>query len=80
MDAGGQPLSHDLLLKSLEGIEFDFDENGDPIWPTLVMSPSMGEQFRRLPPMTPEQKKALEEMIERKREKFNARKRNRQLS
>ena len=78
-DAGGRPFSFELYLEGLERIELQFDREGKPILPTLVMHPSMAEHLRSMPPITPEQQKAMDELIERKRTEFNARRRHRKL-
>jgi hypothetical protein len=79
-DANGEKLSHKLILKSLENVNLDFDENGQPEMPMLVTSPAMLEAIKALPPPTEEETRAWNAMIERKREEFNARRRHRQLS
>lgn len=52
LDAQGQPLSAELILKMWETMQFDFDEQGNPKMPTLVFNPvqkqNVEEQFRRL--------------------------------
>lgn len=52
LDAQGQPLSAELILKMWETMQFDFDEQGNPKMPTLVFNPvqkqKVEEQFRRL--------------------------------
>jgi hypothetical protein len=52
LDAEGQPLSAELILKMWERIQLDFDEQGNPKMPTLVFNPiqhqRVEEQFRRL--------------------------------
>lgn len=52
IDAQGQPLSAELILKAWETIQIDFDEKGNPKMPTLVFNPiqkqNVEEQFRRL--------------------------------
>jgi hypothetical protein len=78
-DAGGRPFSFELYLEALERIELQFDREGNPILPTLIMHPSMAEQARSQPPITPEQQKAMDDLIERKRTEFNARRRHRKL-
>lgn len=78
-DAGGRPFSFELYLEVLERMEIQFDREGNPILPTLVMHPSMAEQLRSQPPITPEQEKAKNDLIERKRTEFNARRRHRKL-
>jgi hypothetical protein len=79
MDAGGRPFSFELFLEGLERIEIQFDREGKPILPTLVVHPSMAEKLRSMPPTTPEQQKAMDALIERKRTEFNARRRHRKL-
>jgi hypothetical protein len=79
-NANGQPLSHELILKSFENVEIEFDEHDNPVLPTLVVSPDMSEALQKLKPMTEEQQRAWDEMIEKKRREFNDRRRHRQLS
>lgn len=79
MDAGGRPFSFELFLEGLERIELQFDRDGKPHLPTLVVHPSMAEKLRSMPPPTAEQQKALDDLIERKRTEFNARRRHRKL-
>jgi hypothetical protein len=78
-DAGGRPFSFELYLEGLERMELRFDREGKPEMPTLIVAPSMAEHLRSLPPITPAQQKALDELIERKRTEFNARRRHRKL-
>jgi hypothetical protein len=78
-DAGGRPFSFELYLEALERMEIQFDREGNPILPTLVMHPVMAEQLRSLPPMTQEQQRAMDDLIERKRTEFNASRRHRKL-
>lgn len=40
VDAAGRPLTHELILSALEKVEIDFDENDEPIMPTLVVHPA----------------------------------------
>jgi hypothetical protein len=79
IDAKGQPLSYELMLQMAEKVDMTFDENGNPQH-RFVAHPSMVEQFKSLPPQTEEQRRAWDEMVERKRQEFNARKRHRKLS
>lgn len=78
-DARGRPFSFELYLEGLDRMEMQFDSEGNPIMPTLVVHPSMAEHLSSLPPMTLPQQKALEDLIERKRTEFNARRRHRKL-
>lgn len=81
VSAEGQPISHELMLQVYEKKDLNFDENGNIAeGEMIVLSASMAEQLRKLPPMTAEQEQAWNEMIERKRQEFYARKRNRKLS
>lgn len=80
IDARGEPFSHEFYLKMLQAIDIDFDENGKPELPTAVVSPAMAEAIQKLPPPTAEQQKRQDEIIESKRQEFNARQRHRQLS
>lgn len=79
VNARGRPFSHELLMEVLENLEIDFDENGEPKMPTMVVHPDMVPELRRLPPATEEQMKAHAELIERKRQQHNDRKRSRKL-
>ena len=78
-ECGGKPFSFEVYLASLEKLEIQFDENGNPEWPKLIVGPEMGEYIGKLPPPTLEQQKQLGDLIERKRREFNARRRNRNL-
>jgi hypothetical protein len=80
VDARAEPLSYELLLRGFEKIDIDFDDNGNPIMPKLVVGPDMFEALRKLPPETEQQQRAWREMIERKRREFNDRRRYRKLS
>ena len=79
IDAGGAPVSHDLILDMLETVEISFNEAGEPKMPTMVVSPEMAETLRALPLPTAEQMRRREEILERKRNEFDARKRHRKL-
>jgi len=79
-DANGEKLSHELIRKSLENVELDFDENGRPDMPTGFISPAMMDALKALPPPTEEETRAWNAMIDRKRKEFNDRRRRRQLS
>lgn len=80
ISAGGTPISHELILAAMEKIDIDFDDDGKPIMPAMVVHPKIGEAIRKLPTPTPEQNAAWEAMIERKRQAFLARRRTRRIS
>lgn len=46
IDAQGRPFGPGLFLEALERVELDFDENGQPRFPTMVVSPEMGAYVR----------------------------------
>jgi hypothetical protein len=79
-NAGGQKLRYEQIRLGLEKVQIDFDDNGQPILPTLIMHPDMLEQLRKLPPATEDEVLAWQELIESKRREFYARRRTRKLS
>jgi hypothetical protein len=78
-DARGQPFSFELYLAGLAKIEMNFDAEGAPILPTLVVGPELAKRMASMPPWTPEQQKSYDDLIESKRKEFNARRRYRKL-
>lgn len=70
LDAKGQPLSAELILKMWERMQFNFDEQGSPKMPTLVFNPvqrqNVEDQFRRLE-NEPQLRKRRQEIMNRKR-------------
>jgi hypothetical protein len=79
LDAEGRPFSFDMLNDMLEKLHIEFDEEGEPILPTLVMHPMMAERIKNMKP-TPKQEKRHAEIIKRKRAEYYAKKRTRRLS
>lgn len=77
IDAAGQHFNFDLMLDALEKIQIDFDANGKPQLPILVMHPDMA---RSLPTPTQNDEDRLKALIERKRCEFYARQHHRKLS
>jgi hypothetical protein len=59
----------------LERVEFSFDEQGNPIMPSLHAHPDTLERLRNLPPPTAEQARVRMDIIERKRKEYTRRKR-----
>ncbi|HYK22557.1 MAG TPA: hypothetical protein VEV42_17575 [Pyrinomonadaceae bacterium] len=47
LDAEGQPISAELILKMWEKIHFDFDKLGKPKMPTLVFNPIQSERVKK---------------------------------
>ena len=79
VNAKGQPLTADMILDLMEKVEFGFDDDGNPQYPTLFLPPTAIERLKALKP-TPEQDQRWKQIIEEKRAKFNASKRTRRLS
>jgi len=78
-DAKGEPLSLNHINETLAKMPIEFDENGEPIMPTLVISPEMIERLSKLKE-TPEQQQQFRELINKKRMDFYAKQRTRRLS
>ncbi len=77
-DAKGKPFSYDLLLDTLETIEFDFDEDGNPKLPTFLVGSVMHSKIQNLE-VTPKEEERLNEIIEKKRHEWRSRESNRKL-
>ncbi len=80
IDARGKPITHELILQMIDKLEIDFDAGGNPVMLTMVVPPEIGAKIQALPPLSAAQLQAWDDMIERKRRDFNARRRNRILS
>jgi hypothetical protein len=82
VDAGGQPLSVELLLQLLEKVQIAFDEQGYPQFPTLHIGPDLEARTSQVLQdlhEDPSAKARLNEIIERKREEWNAEQDRRKL-
>lgn len=79
IDARGSKFNPDFLLEMLEKIEISFDENGEPNLPQLHVAPETFKQIKNLD-YTPEHKKRQNEIIEKKKKLWYAKKRYRKLS
>jgi hypothetical protein len=78
----GQPFSFELFAELVNKIWIDFDEDGKPIMPTMVVPPELGEKLRVILPeweKKPEYKKTIDEIIDRKRKEWNDRESHRKL-
>lgn len=78
-NGGGKPFSIDILLDSLEKVDIDFDDEGNPRLPTVVVGPDLFEKMRNLK-MTESQEKRFADIIEKKKKEFYAQKCYRRLS
>jgi hypothetical protein len=80
VDAKGKPVSFEGVLEAYEKLDIEFDENDQPRLQTIVAGPAIVEKIKRVfAEVTPEQKKAFDELIERKRKEFHARRRTRRI-
>lgn len=68
----------DAQLEMMESVEWHFDENGNHNY-QFYCHPDVGKKLAENPP-TPEQDKRMEELINRKRTEYYAKKRTRRLS
>src|SRR5271170_7137244 len=76
VNAGGQPLSAELILEAWEKVHIDFDAAGQPQWPTMVIGPML--QDRLISELTrldsdPELRRRRDTLVMRKREEWRAR-------
>lgn len=78
LETKSQPLSPDLVLEALKKLPIDFDEAGNPIYPTLVVSPDQFEKIQNWQ-IDPEFRKKQKELIEQKRKEWIDRENRRQL-
>ncbi len=78
ISAQGQPLTPDLLNDMLEKLEIDFDDTGEPIMPTAVAHPDVVKKLFAIEP-TPEQLQRQKDILRRKKEAYDAKKRTRRL-
>jgi hypothetical protein len=74
VDASGRPF-FDAICESLEKLEFIFDEEGNHNM-ALVLHP---DNFKLVAALTPDQKSAIDRIVQRKREEWDAKKRRRNL-
>ncbi len=77
-DAGGSTLDFELLLRGLEMVDIDFDENGHPVWPKFFCGNSPIKTIENWT-MTNEQRTKLKEFTERKRLAWRDREGSRKL-
>jgi hypothetical protein len=82
VDAGGQPFSVDLLLQLLEKVQISFDEHGNPQLPTLHIGPDLEASASQVLANLGEDPSAqarLNDIIEKKKEVWNAEQDRRKL-
>jgi hypothetical protein len=79
IDAQGAPFSLDHLLDSMERMALRFDDQDEPIMPTLFLGPELFEKIKSLK-STPEQRQRFNDILARKKAMHDADKRTRRLS
>lgn len=82
VSAEGKTFSIEHFFEVLEKIDMDFDENGNPIWMKVVMSPELYYSAAKVLEQAkddPEIDKRLDSILERKREEWCVRESNRKL-
>ncbi|HEV2693401.1 MAG TPA: hypothetical protein VG347_10945 [Verrucomicrobiae bacterium] len=82
VNAGGNPISYDLLLTLLEKVQVDFSSDGNPIWPSLTLGSEALTHFKQQFPewlKDPAFQQRLTTIVERKREEFYEREACRRL-
>ena len=80
VDGKGKGVSHEMLLEMLEKIHIDFDQEGNPLFPSIVIHPDMAKNFEKLKSDEDFYKPRYDEIINRKREAYYAEKGSRGLS
>lgn len=78
VDAGGRPLSWDLITDAFEKIEIEFDEHGGTGL-SLMLHPDTYARLAALGPPTAEQQARHDAVLARKRAEWEARRRPRRL-
>lgn len=82
VDAKGKEFTFDLFIETIEKIDMDFDDNGKPYMPTLVISPDMAIKVKQeLANIEndPLQKERFDKLINKKKEEWHVRESNRKL-
>ena len=82
VNAGGQAINPDLILRTLEQTEIDFSQDGQPRLPTLVVSPEQGDKLREKMlewDKDESYNKKFNELIEKKRQEWHDRESHRKL-
>jgi hypothetical protein len=84
-NADGEPFSHKLIVKSLQNVALDFDDDGQLDMSSMIVHwggqvIEFDDLIQSLPPRTQEEIQAWNELVDRKRREFNDRRRHRKLS
>lgn len=82
VQAGGRPFTFDTWLEALDRIHMEFDDSGNPQFPTFLLSPEMFLHMREQISAwetNDDYARRLAELVARKRLEWNARESNRKL-
>lgn len=80
IDGKGKGVNHEMLIEMLEKIHIDYDQEGNPLLPSIVIHPDMAKSFEKLKADEDLYKPKIDEIINRKREAYYAEKGCRGLS
>jgi hypothetical protein len=75
----GRRFGWPVILEVLEGVEIDFDDNGEPELPKMISDRDISRVVP-YPPLTDADRPAYEALMARKRKEYDARRRRRTLS
>lgn len=78
INSEGKELSYSIFLDLLEKMEIKFDDNRNPIKPTLILNPKTLEKLNSINP-TKEELKREQEIYAKKKEEYYAKKHTRRL-
>lgn len=80
VDGKGKGLSCEMLLEAMEKTHIEFDQDGNPQLPQVVVSPELAKNFDKLKKQETLFKEKFEEIISKKKEAYYAEKGSRRLS
>ena len=79
VDGRGKRFGWPVIIEVLEGVEIDFDETGEPEFPSMISDRDLSKVVP-YPPIEDVDRPAYEAFIARKRKEYDARRRRRTLS
>lgn len=82
VDSHGKPFSLDLMFETIEKMQIPFDEQGNPVMPTLVIHPNMSPRLKEImekEEVVKEYEERHKKLIEQKRKEWNEEQNSRKL-
>lgn len=82
VDAKDRKLTPELFLDAMRKISIPFDKDGNPKFPTMIISEEMSDVWRKIieeAEANPRYKKEVDKIIEQKRKEYNAEQAGRKL-